>query len=1644
MANQSPHASTVPNDTFPIVGIGASAGGLEAVRELFQSMPAKTGAGFVLIMHLDPNHTSSIAKLLAAQTPMTVVQASEGMAVEPDRLHVIPPNAVMTLTGGVLHLSEPPQPRGLRMPIDQFLTSLAEERREQSIAIVLSGMGSDGTQGARLINALGGMVMAQDPSSAGFDGMPRSAIATGIVDRILRPREMPDRMLRYLQHLHECGGSFDTDTDAQETLDGILDLLVECREEDFRGYKRGTLGRRIRRRMALQRITHLDDYEQYLRENAGELRALTKDLRISVTSFFRDPEAWALLREEILPQLYQRLGQKDVMRAWVPGCATGEEAYSLAMVLTEAGEALGRKDDLIVFATDLDTDALTHARTGVYQEGQVAGIAPERLERFFTRDGDQYEVRKRLREKVVFAPQNLLSDPPFSDLSLISCRNLLIYIEQEAQERILGLFYFALREHGCLFLGGSETVGQGSRLFEPVSKKWRIYRRLAGAVPANLQFPHTAGRMRQLPEPRGHTARRPEGGYGAITCKTLLDQFTPASVLVDGDQRVLYFHGPVREYLGPRAGEPSDDLFAMVGEGVRAKLRVALREARQGQHQVVAAPAHVSHAGHWRQLRITVTPAKEHEGRADLMLISFQDETPPVVEGRAQHAPDDGEGVVVQLEEELERAHLELRETIGQMESSGEELKASNEEILSMNEELQSTNEELETSKEELQSLNEELTTLNSQLESKVHELENTTNDLSNLLVSTEIATLFLARDLRIRRYTPAIEPLMRLIPSDIGRCVTDIAWRFKDAGLLEAARAVAAGREAEPHEIRTGDYRWYLRSILPYRAEDAGIEGVVITFVDITRRKRMEVALRQNASQLRRITDAVPVLISYIDDQLCYRYNNARYEQWFGVTPQQAKGKRVCDVLGEALFERVRPMMETALSGETVHFEDWFSSVSGDSRYAAVSHIPDRDDTGAVQGFYAVLTDLTDRRRAEQQIEGLQIESQRRLAELEALFDAVPVGIFLARDRGCHAMSMNRAGAELLRVPIDTNPSVTGPDADRLGLRLCHAGRELAADELPMQQAAALGRVVDGFEVEVEFDDGARLDLLTYAVPLFDESHTVRGAIGTFIDLTEKNRAARRYHETAERLRLHLQTSPLAAIEWDRELRVVEWPASAESLFGIVGTEAVGRRLGELGLLGETDSDPLEQALSDLIAGRVRHNASHNRIVRADGQVIWCDWFNSVLCAETGECVSGLSLVLDASDSHRLEEARSAHAASLEEEDRRKDTFLAMLGHELRNPLTPIRTTVALMHAQGRDIDLDWAARLIDRQTGHLEHMVDALYDLAQVRRGELSMRRDVQCIQDLIGESLAAVTPSIEEKHQHLTTELPQSPLQVMGDATRLIQVFTNLLNNAVRYTPKGGRINLSLTREDGARACIRVRDDGKGISAEFLPQVFDVYSRDLSHPERAHTGLGLGLTLVEQIMRLHGGSVHASSEGLGKGSCFTVCLPLIDAATTPEQKPDDLSDPQAAPDATPEQGALDILVVDDQADIRDAMQQLLSLLGHRVRTLDRGDKVVASVRESVPNLVLIDVNMPDMNGYAVARELAKLPERRHFKLIAVSGQDERISADAQTGSDFDAYLLKPVSLEQLKPYLSTQTDPSTGPPRVSPQSTPTRPTR
>lgn len=843
-----------PGDDLFVVGVGASAGGLDACRKLVEALPPTTAAAWIFVQHLDPAHESLLVSLLTGHTRMTVVQAADGMLIEREHLYIIAPGTYLAVADGALRSSIPQARHGARLPFDFLLHSLAKEYGPQSACVVLSGTGADGSLGLKAIKERGGIVIAQDPHEAGSDGMPLSAIATGAVDLVLPLAKIPDALMEYRRRIpsRDLVDEGSGQGAGPVWLAAIIELLRTRTDHDFTLYKRGTLERRIERRRAMAAVeTHnMAGYIEVLANDPVELELLAKDILINVTQFFRDPKVFDLLAKTVVPELVRLHAPGQDIRIWIAGCSTGEETYSLAMLFLEEIATSRRGIKLRVFASDADPDALAKAREGLYPESIEADVSPIRLANFFLKEGSDYRVLPDLRSMMVFTAHDVLVDPPFSRLDMVSCRNLLIYLNPEAQTKVVSLFHFALRDGGILLLGSAETVGKPDGRFEILSKSERIYRHTGHGRSHDVGFSMNSTNAVRIAsrQEQGHAVSR-QSAMAELCRRLVIQSHAPATVLISRDHECIYSVGPTDRYLHVASGPPTQDILAMASQEVRSRLRLAIQRAKQGDARVVVAGGTTVQNGNVVGFKLDVQPVS-NDGE-EMFLVSFVDVPHPdhqdrkAITGSLEDVPR-----VAELESELEATKAELASVVRSLEIISEDHKVVNEEALSVNQEYQSTNEELLTSKEELQALNEELTALNSQLQETLERQRTTSNDLQNVLYSTEVATLFLDMQLNIRFFTPATRSLFNVLPGDIGRPLRDLSSLAADDDLIADTRTVLATSVPSEREIQAQTGIWFIRRILPYRTEDNRVEGVVITFTDITERKLVKTSLKE-AKQL-------------------------------------------------------------------------------------------------------------------------------------------------------------------------------------------------------------------------------------------------------------------------------------------------------------------------------------------------------------------------------------------------------------------------------------------------------------------------------------------------------------------------------------------------------------------------------------------------------------------------------------------------------------------------------------------------------------------------------------------------------------------------------------------------------------------------
>lgn len=1518
---------------FPIVGIGASAGGLEAFKRFFAAMPGDSGMAFVLIQHLDPHHESLMADLLGRCTPMKVVQVEDRMPVEPNQVYMIPPNKSLAIQKGVLQLTDPIMRRGMRMPIDFFFRSLADDQRERAICIVLSGTGTDGTLGLQAIKGHGGMAMVQASETAQYDGMPRSAISTGLVDYVLNVAQMPEVLMKYVRHAYINAGvqCQDLTEKSADHLQTVLGLLRARTRHDFRGYKKGTLMRRIERRMGLNQIDELSEYVPLLQQHHGELRQLFKDLLIGVTGFFREPEAFQVLETQVVPGLVQDKTSETSLRVWVPGCATGEEPYSIAMLLIEHMQAAQKGGSIQIFASDIDEEALETARAGSYPESIGGDVSPERLRRFFSKEAETYQISKQVRECVVFAVQNLISDPPFSKLDLISCRNLLIYLEADVQQKLLSLFHFALNEGGYLFLGNSETISQNEDLFKPISKKWRIYQRIGPTRRDKVDFPIVYDDTARLTTGALQTTQRRSPSLGELVQQLLLKDYAPASVVVNQRYEILYFSGPTHHYLSLPDGEATFNVINMTRQELSPKVRAALYKAMREDTRVVLTGVQVPWEGAEHIIRVSAAPIHAPTVLEGLLLITFQEEAEPIlIPGRLHEGTDPEGSIVHQLEIELKTTKEELQSAIEELETSNEELKTSNEEVMSMNEELQSTNEELETSKEELQSLNEELTTVNNELQDKIAELEATNNDLANLFSSTDIATLFLDSSFRIKRFTPASTRLFKLIPSDLGRLLSDIAHSFDSEELLHEAQEVLRTLSSVEKEVNTPEGQWYIRHIRPYLTQDHKIAGVVMTFAEVTELKRAETELRtlndtleqrvaQHTGHVKLLRDVA--IIANQSDSVEHAFEAAldricQYLDWpvgHVYMPAEDDPEKFVDSGLWALHppEGFKKLVRASRRRSFARGEGVVGGVVDNGRPEWIDDVTKQTSCLRTQDVRelgirsCLLFPVLVGRRV---VAVLEFFSSQALAPEKELLEVLgQVGTQLGRvvERAQSVQSV-RESENKIRMLLETaaegivtinqhgivdsiNPSAermfgfTSSDVIGQNIRMLMPSPFREEHDRYIENYLRTGhaKVIGiGREVFGQRKDGSSFPI-EIAISEFTHGRQ-RFFAGVMRDVTERRAAEDRLRQSEERFR-SLAEGSIQGIYSHRDWKPLFINQAYVRILGYETPEEVIALQSLEHCVAPEDRARLRSYHEALLRGEVISNPCEYEAVCKDGSRAV---LQSVMCRIQWDGHAAIqSTVIDitqrkhAEEHAKQREAELAHMARLTT----LGEMATALAHELNQPLTAI---VSYAEGAARRFRSTNAAdqellKVLDRTSTLGKRAAETLRSIRNyVRRTDT--RRERIDINEVVSEAVQLTNAEARWKGTTTSVDLAPDLAAVEGNFVQLEQVVLNLIRNALEAMEE---------REDGSRLLVihtlmsaeheielTVQDSGRGIPSDMAKRMFDPFVT--SKP----AGLGMGLAICRTIVEAHAGKLWASPNA-HHGTTFHVRLPETNAAVQRE---------------------------------------------------------------------------------------------------------------------------------------------------------------
>jgi len=1592
-----------------VAAIGASAGGQIALERIFATMPNDCGISFLVIMHLPSEGPSFLAGMLSRYTTMDVLTAEEGMALRPNKVYVIPAGRNLVVKQDRLHLEIPEQEQWVRHPIDRLFHSLSEQTGERTVAVVLSGTGSDGAQGAQKLKQAGGMVIAQDPGSAEYPGMPESVIDTGAADLVLPAEQIAAKIADISRGYCSLPSPICHVASLDENLATVIGLVKDETGHDFSAYKTNTVMRRIERRMMMNDVTGIEKYIALLRKNPQEAQALCQDILIGVTSFFRDPEAFDILRREVIPGLLANRVAAEPLRVWHACCATGEEVYSMSMLIKECLDEHKLDTKVLIFATDIDELAIAQARAGRYDDAIEADVGEERLKTYFTRiNNHQWQVTKALREMVVFAQQSLIKDPPFSRLDLLVCRNFLIYLNPDMQKRLIALFHHALKPGGVLFLGNSETVGRSSDLFATIDKKWKIFERLKGErrsdtlfpYPASVRRPFGAGRLPRLPEIL-------EPSLGAVAEKILMERYSPPCVVVDEKYEIVHISNRTGDVLEDPAGEPTKNVLHKAKETLRPALRAAIHKAFAEQKQIEFRGVKVVDSGGERAVNVIVEPLKVSLSAGKLAMIIFEPAVLPAPSAGADGADSMFSGeessrdmLVLQLEEQLRVTSDQLQATAEQLESSNEgylsaneELMSINEEFQSANEELQSTNEELETSKEELQALNEELVTVNAELQDKVEELNQANSDMENLLTSSEIATLFLDRQLNIKGFTPAAAAIFNLIPADTKRPFRHFAGKIDWPTLVKDAETVLAGRPFAEREVAALDSEHcYLKRIFPYRTTQGKIDGIVITLVDITERKRAEEASMLLAAIVESSDDAI---ISK-DLNGIVRSWNAGAEQLFGYSAAEAIGKPVALFIPPELHAEEERILQRLAAGERIdHYETVRVARDGRKIDVSMTVSPIKDSAGKIIGVSKIARDISERKRTEKALRHSQRQNEFLAKVIET--SSQPFAVVYPDGR----LGLVNVAFEYL----------TGYFGDELRsvdwLTMLTPPEWRGIEQHHLEELQRTGQPVR-YEKEYLKKDGSRVPIELLVHLATDAEGKPEYYYSFITDITERKNSEQALRQQEERLRLALAAARMATWDWHVPSGDVIWNEMYYRMMGYEPGQVQPSYQAWISRVHPDDVDSVQANIQRCMTEGLIYTAEF-RTLWPDGTIRWLQARGEFEYDLNKQPLRCYGVMIDITERKQVEQA-------LKDADRRKDEFLAMLAHELRNPLAPIRNAVEIQKRANMDPALiTWCTDIIDRQVNHLTGLVDDLLDISRISRGLVELKKETLEIRDFIQPAVETNQPLIDIRRQEFSMTLPPEPVWVEGDRIRLAQIVSNLINNAAKYTEEGGRIGLSAELSGGdVRIC--VTDSGCGIDSANLSSLFDLFYQADRHLDRSQGGLGIGLSLVRSLVEKHGGDVRAFSAGQGQGSEFVIRLPRLVLS-----KPATISTTELS---APALKKLRILIVDDNRDIAESLALLLEIDGYLVRTAYDSLTALDIARAERPDVILLDIGLPEMDGYSVAQALRRNHGLERTLLIALTGYGQADDRKKSHAAGFDAHLVKPVNIETLRKLLDDYT--------------------
>jgi two-component system CheB/CheR fusion protein len=1625
-----------------VVGVGASAGGLAPLKDFFADFPDDAGLALLVVQHLAPDHSSRLAEILGKVCNLLVKEAEDGEPIRANVVYTIPPNAALVVENGCVRLRALPSKEVGRSAVDILFRSIAECYRTEAIGIIFSGAGTDGTAGLRSIVAAGGLTLAQIPETASHSGMPRSAIDAGVVDEVLSVQGLREFLLRYaarFRPLSSDGMVSPTERDEDEVRE-VITLLKSREHFDLDHYKVTTVRRRIARRINLTSSVGMEAYLKLLAADAEERQALMRDLLINVTEFFRDPEAFAELNRLAIQPIVEQAMEGEEIRVWVAGCSTGEEAYSLGISFHEAMEAAGSHQALRIFATDVDEEAIVAARRGIYPANLFGAVEADLLEKYFRPMGtDQFQVRERLRDSISFATQNIYADPPFSRLDLVSCRNVLIYLRPETQERILRSFGFALKASGILFLGSSESVGKQKAFFRSLSEKWRIFERnpREGRTKGGFDLPslpHSHPRER-----RHHAGRGEKGASGVSSSISTLLSLVPPSVVVDGDNQICYLHGELGKLLRVPSGEPRMDLMSTLHPELRSRVRGAVFKARSSGEKVVVHPPRcfMEEFPEMKDLQILVQCDESPRAGDGSMVVSFQQRPDTIRAITASTVTEEEDRMIETLERELAETREELENLTDELETNSEELRTSHEEALSTNEELQSANEELEASTEELRSLNEELMTVNGQLKEKIDELQTANDYQSNLFASTNVATLFLDAELRVRRFTPAAERLLQMDVADVGKPLRECSHILLGKKVADEAETVMATLEPSENEISIAPNRWFTRKVLPFRTQDRRIDGVVVTYHEISSLKSAMWELERSEERhaiiarlglaalggrpLGGLQDEVVREVAHtlkVDFVKILQYFPEREDLLLRAGVGWKQG-----LVGTARVpaEAASQAGYTLMARHPVIVEDF----AEERRFEAPALLRDHAVVSGVSCViangghpYGVLAVHARSPRAFSSEEATFLTSVANLLSVAIHREEAEAAVKSSRDRLDLARSAAQIGIhdhnlrtntvtwdsvirEIWGIPADLEPITY--ELFEEGLHPEDRGPTKAAIERAMRQP-------EGSFLRVEYRvinrrTGRQRIVEATGRTFFENGEPVR-IVGTVQDITERKETLLELKRSEEKLRMARDSNRMGSYEYSLQIENTQWDPLLKEIWGLP-PEATPTQEDFWAGVHPEDREQVAKALEAAMipsASKGHYHAIYRVVNRNTGYVSWVEASGqTIFRGDEPERIVGM--VIDITEQKNLEQSLQQAVRALEETDEKKNQFLATLGHELRNPLSVISMGISVLQKDFSRAD-DFLESIASnaRQIGHL---LDDLLDLTRIARGKLNLVLEPLELRAFLGECVRDFEQNAAAKGQKLVLEVEKQALWVSADRYRMGQVISNLLNNAQKFSPEQSTIRLSL-RSIRGMARIEVIDAGIGLEPATLESIFDPFEQ-VRINDVANTGLGIGLSLVKDLVEKHGGIVRALSDGPGKGSIFRIELPLSNEAAPTPPAPENASR-RVRP-------GLRVMVVDDNVGAAFGLSALLEVEGCAVQVAHSAEEAHAKLEAFEAEAMLIDIGLGATNGCDLLREIRARQEGAESAVyLACTGYGHAEARAETKKAGFHHHLSKPPDLDEL----------------------------